>query len=87
MSRTNETRHIKWHGTCQWKCRQGASVCNNKRRWNKDKCRFECKKLIDKGVYSKGFTWNSSNCECEYDKSCGVDEYLGDENCKCRKKK
>ena len=56
MSRTNETRHIKWHGTCQWKCRQGASVCNNKQRWNEDKCRFECKKLIDKGVYSKGFT-------------------------------
>ena len=29
MSRTNETRHIKWHKTGKCKCRF-ASVCNNK---------------------------------------------------------
>ena len=34
----------------------------------------------------KGFIWNSSNCECECDKECDVGEYLGYENCKCRKK-
>ena len=34
----------------------------------------------------KGFIWNPSNCECEYDKSCDVVEYLDYENCKCRKK-
>ena len=39
MSRTNETRHIKWHKTCGCKCRLDAGVCNNKQRWNKDKCR------------------------------------------------
>ena len=38
MSRTNETRHIEWHENC--KCK---SVCNNKQRCNKDKCRCECK--------------------------------------------
>ena len=43
MSRTNETRHIKWHETCKCKCRLDASVCNNKQRWNDDKCRCECK--------------------------------------------
>ena len=48
MSRTNETRHIKWHETCKCKCRLDASVCNNKQRWNDDKCRCECKELIDK---------------------------------------
>ena len=32
MSRTNETRHIKWHETCKCKCRLDASVCNNKQR-------------------------------------------------------
>ena len=26
MSRTNETRHIEWHETCKYKCRQDASV-------------------------------------------------------------
>ena len=43
MSRTNETSHIKWHETCKYKCRLDASVCNNKQRWNNDKCQCECK--------------------------------------------
>ena len=42
MSRTNETRHIEWH-ECKCKCRLDGSVCNNKQRWNEDKCRYECK--------------------------------------------
>ena len=53
-----------------------ASVCNNKQRQDKDKCRFECKELIEKGMCDKEFIWN---------KSCNVGEYLGHENCKCRK--
>ena len=43
MSRTNKTRHIKWHETCKCKCRLDASVCNNKQQWNNDKCQCECK--------------------------------------------
>ena len=50
MSRTNETRHVKLHETCKCKCRLDASVCNSKQRWNKDKCRCECKELIGKGI-------------------------------------
>ena len=50
--------------------------CNNKQRWNNDKCRCECKDLIDKGVYDTGFIWNPSNYGCECDKSCDVGEYL-----------
>ena len=42
--------------------------------------------MIDKGVCDKGFIWDPSNCECEYDKSRDIGEYLGYENCKCRKK-
>ena len=86
MSRTNETRHIKWHKTCKCGCRLNSVVCNNKQRWNKNKCRCECKELIDKGVCDKGYIWNPSNCECECDKSCDVREYLDYENSKCKKK-
>ena len=43
MSRTNETRHIKWYETCKYECRLDPSVCNSKEYWNKDKCRYECK--------------------------------------------
>ena len=53
MSRTNETRYIKWHELCKCQCRLDAIVCNNKQRWNKDKCKWECKELIDKGVCDK----------------------------------
>ena len=79
MSRTNETSHTKWHETCKCKCRLDTSVCNNKQRWNNDKCRYECKELINNGRCDKGFILNPSNCECECDKSCDVGEY-----CKCK---
>ena len=85
MSRANETKNIKWHETCKCECRLDAIVCNDKQRWNNDKCRCECKELIDKGECAKVYAWNSSNCECEYDKSCDFGEYLDYENCKCRK--
>ena len=86
MSRTNETRNIKQHETCECECRLDVSVCNNKQRWNHNKCRCECKELIDKGVCNTGYTWNPSNCECECDKSCDASEYFDYEKCKCRKR-
>ena len=86
FSRTTETKYIKWHETCKWKCGLDANVCNNKQNWNGDKCRCGCKELIDKGICGKGFNWNPSNYECEYDKSCDVGEYLDYKNCKCRKR-
>ena len=76
MSRTNEKRHIKWDQTCKYKCRLNGSVCNNKQRWNKDKCRCECKESIYKWIRDKWFIWNPSNWECDCEKSCGVAEYL-----------
>ena len=50
MSRTNETRYIEWHETCKCQCKFGENICNNKQSWNKNKCRCECKELIDKRV-------------------------------------
>ena len=86
MSRTNETRHVEWHKTCKYKFGLDSSVCNNKQRWNEDKCRCEYKELIDKGIWDKIFIWNPSNCECECDKSCDAGEHLDYKNCKCRKR-
>ena len=50
-----ETRHIKWHETCKCICRLDKIICNSKQRWNEDKCRCECKELINKGVCDKGY--------------------------------
>ena len=49
--------------------------------WDKDKCRCECKELIEcKGSCDKGFMQNPSSCEYECGKSCNVGEYLDYEN-------
>ena len=48
MSRTNETRFIKWHKKCKCECGLDAIVCNNKQCWNKNKCRCKCKELLIK---------------------------------------
>ena len=53
MSRTNETRLIKWHEKCKCKCSLDGITCNDKQRWNKNECRCECKELIDKGICHK----------------------------------
>ena len=63
VSRTNETLHIKWHKNCKCKCRLDTRACNNKQRSNNHKCRCECKKLIEKGIFYKRFIWGTSNCE------------------------
>ena len=74
---------IEWHETCQCILRLDVSICKNKQRWNNDKCRFESKELIDKGVWNKGFIWNPSSCECECVKSCDIGKYFDYESCKC----
>ena len=55
ISRTNKTRHVTSYETCACKYRLDASICNDKQRWNSDKCRCECKDLVDKGSYDDGF--------------------------------
>ena len=86
MSGSNKAKSIKLHETCKCICRLNKIICNNKQRWNKDQCRCECRELIDKGVYDKGFIFNPSNCKCEYDKSCNASQYLDCSDCKCKKK-
>ena len=63
-----------------------CTVCSNKQRWNRNKCRCECKELINKGICDKDSIWNPTNCECECNKSCDFSEYLDYKNCKCRKR-
>ena len=65
MSRKNKTKQIKWHESCKCECRLDPIICNNKQKWNKDKCRCECKKLVHKKC-NKNFVWNPSSCTCEY---------------------
>ena len=85
MSRTNETKSRKSHETFKCICRINKIICNSKQRWNKDRCRCECRELIDKGVCDKGLIFNPSNCKCECDKSCNTSQYSDNLDCKCKK--
>ena len=42
MSRTNKTRFMEWHEKCKCMCRIDKIICNNKQKWNTNKCRCEC---------------------------------------------
>ena len=42
--------------------------------------------MIDKRICEKRFTWNPSKCECEWNKSHDVGEYLNYENWRWKKK-
>ena len=86
MSWINQTKQIKWHESCKCQCRLNSVVCNNKQKWNKNKCKLECKELVEKQECDKRFIYNPSNCNCECNKSCNISEYLDYKNCKCRKK-
>ena len=46
-------------------CRLDPIICNNKQKWNRNKCICEC--LVDRKCGNK-FIWNPSNCKCEYKK-------------------
>ena len=43
LPKTSETSYVSWHETCARKCRLEASVCNDRQRWNNNKCKCECK--------------------------------------------
>ena len=69
MALTNKTRQIIFHESCKCVCRLDPIVCNNKQKWNEDKCRCEC--LVNKKC-DDDFVWNINNFECEYRKKAAT---------------
>ena len=73
-------------------CMKVASVYVNqihqyKQIWNEDTCRCDCNEDFA-GIINctKGFTWDQSTCECQYDKWCKPGQYLDHKNCICKNK-
>ena len=66
MNLENTTEQVKFHESSKCVCKINSSVCSEKQKFNKDKCRCEC--LINKKCQDD-FVWNYSNCKCEYRKS------------------
>ena len=87
LMRLNETRNVLWHESCKCVCKLNSSVCNNKQIWNDDTCRCDCNEDFA-GIINcaKGYMWNPSNCECQYDKWCKQGQNLDHKNCICKNK-
>ena len=65
ISQKNVLKNITFDKSCKLDCLIHEKVCNNKQKWNKNKCRCECLEIEDcKNVSS----WNVVNCRCELKK-------------------
>ena len=42
ISRKNVLRNVSFHKSCKCDCLLDEKVCDNKQKWNKEKCRCEC---------------------------------------------
>ena len=63
---TNTTKQVEFHKSCKCIFKMSSSICSEKQRFHKDKCRCEC--LFNKKCQN-GLVWNYSNCECEFKKA------------------
>ena len=52
---------------------------------NHDEFCGECKELNDWSSCIDDYIWNLSTWDCEYNKTCKIDEYLFFKNCSCEK--
>ena len=83
----SETRNVLWHESCKCVCKLNSSVCNNKQIWNSDTFRCDCNEDFA-GIINctKGYTWNQSTCECQWNTWCKPGQYLDHKNCVCKNK-
>ena len=76
LSQKNVLRNIPFHKSCKCGCLLDEKVCNNKQKWNKEKCRCEYLKIKNSNI---GYSWNVSNCRCEMKKLTAL---IKSEECK-----
>ena len=69
ISRENVFKNVTFHKSCKCDCLLHEKVCNNKQKWNKNKCRCECLEIKDCGNNS---FWNVVNCRCKFKKAAAL---------------
>ena len=66
ISQKNTLKNIPFRKSCNCDCLLDEKVCNNKQKWNKNKCRCECLEIKERDNNS---FWNVVNCRCEFKKT------------------
>ena len=69
ISRKNVLRNMSFHKSCKYGCLLDEKVCNNKQKWNKNKCRCECFEIKECG---NNYFWNLVNFKCEFKKAAAL---------------
>ena len=62
ISKKHVLKIISIHRSCKCGCLLDEKVCNNKHKWNKNKCRCECLEIKKCEI---GTFFNVINCSCE----------------------
>ena len=76
LSKKNVLKNISLHKSCKCDCLLDEKVCNNKQKWNKEKCRCEC---LKEEKCSDDSYFNVINCSCEMEKAAKL---IVEEKCK-----
>ena len=69
ISRKNVLRNVSFHKRCKCGSLLDEKVCNNKQKWNKNKCRCECLEIKE---CDNNYSWNVANCRCELRKAAAL---------------
>ena len=56
----NVSKTLIKHISGECRCKFDGRKCNSKQKWNNDKYRSECKKLIKHQVREEDYAWNPS---------------------------
>ena len=70
IARTNESKTLTKHISCECKCSFDGSKCDLDQRWNKNKCLCECKNSKEHNVREKCYIWNPAPYSCKNVKIC-----------------
>ena len=62
ITRTNESKTLTKHMSCECKCKFDRTKCNSNKWWNNNKFRCERKNIH---VCEKDYAWKSATCNCE----------------------
>ena len=69
LSKKCVKKNVSFHNSCKCGCLLDEKVCNNKQKWNKEKCRCECLEIEE---CESGSFWNVVNCRCEFKKAAAL---------------
>ena len=85
MSGLDETRLLVQDNLFKCKCGLNQIVHNSKQKWNHGECRCKCKEFDNWRYCKNDYMWKSGMCDCEFNKTLRIDEYLDIKKCSCEK--